>query len=626
MLAKYRLSRNQISPLLLQVAVVSLSYAASFLFRFDYDYRDVGWEVVFRTIPLLVFVRVASLGYFNLWRGLWRFVGVYDFIQIVKATTVSSLIFTFLVVLGFGVEGIPRSIFGLDWAGNIFMLAGARLLALLSSQGFRPLRKRVASPDGKRVMIVGAGSAGASLCREMLSSPTGGLRPVCFVDDDRGKIGDNIEGVPIVGNVAGISRAALRYDIELGVIAIPSATATERRTIVAACQRAGIEFKTVPSAHDIIGGALTVGNVREVDPADLLGRPPARLAFDEIAAFLRDQRVMITGAGGSVGSELAIQVARRSPKLLLLVDIDENSLFELDQRVRVISLEATEAFVCDVTDKPALLDLMHAYQPEVVFHAAAHKHVPLMERVPKEAVRNNVGGTLAVATAAMESGVERFVLISTDKAIQPVSVMGATKRLAERVVQDLNARGSTRFTVVRFGNVLGSNASVVPIFRRQIESGGPITVTHPEISRYFMSLSEAASLVLQAGAISKGGETFVLDMGEPVPILKLAQLMIELSGRANDGIDIQFTGLRPGEKLHEVVATEERPLAPTGYDKLLVLPSDDISEPPPVGVEELLKELPTLGHDEVVSRLAELVPDYLPWQSEPVDGPETAFR
>ena len=596
-----------------QIAIVAVSYILSFLLRFDLDPQAVLWSQVGETLPILVVVRVGAIVFFRLHQGLWRYVGVLEMIQIVKASTVSSVAFTAIVLLAFGFDEVPRSVFVIDWAGTMFLLSGARLVTRVASERVMHLRESAGIGAPRRLLIIGAGDAGAVLSKQIMMTPTARLQAVAFLDDEPLKVGASIEGVPIVGTVSELGRVAGVLEIDLAVIAVPSATPEERRQIVEHCQRAGVEFKVLPATPDIINGAVSVASIREVDPVDLLGRPPAHLDQDAMEAFFKSRRVLITGAAGSVGSELAAQVARFGPERLVLIDQAENPLLFLESELRVVlGNGALEVRIADVTDEASMRELMERCRPHIVLHAAAHKHVNFMEQAPAKAVKNNVGGTYAVARSAQAAGVETFILISTDKAVKPANVMGATKRLSEMLVLAMDHEGPTRFSSVRFGNVLGSNASVVPIFRRQIIEGGPLTVTHPDVTRYFMSIPEAAGLVLQAAAVSDGGDTFVLDMGEPIRIVALAKMMITLCGLSEDDVEIVYTGLRPGEKLHEALKTDAEELLETGHEKLMVLGTKQ-----PVGtvisqVERLLEALPESTDSEARAGLQRLVPEYEP--------------
>ena len=616
------LRQRKVLVILVQTGLVVASYIASFALRLDLDLGSIDWDLVLKTLPLLLAARIGALLLFRLHHGLWRYVGTVELLQIIKATTVSSVAFAALEVLIFGLEGFPRSVFLLDWAGNIFLLSGVRLFVRVVRERFLPMR--TAGRGGgalKRLLIIGAGDAGAILCKQVIGSPSFRLNPVAFVDDDASKTGDSIQGVPIVGRCQDIDRVAVEHRIDLAVIAVPSATPAQRRAMVEHCQRAKVDVKVLPATPEIIAGTVSISHIREVDPVDLLGRPPARLDREAVASLIHDRRVLVTGAAGSVGSELARQIGRLQPQLLLLVDQAENPLFFLEAELRsAFPALALEAHVSDITNRVRMASLMSHYRPEVVLHAAAYKHVPLMERSPAEAFQNNVGGTYAVAVCAQEAGVGTFVLVSTDKAVKPISVMGTTKRLAEMLVQEMNHHGSTRFVSVRFGNVLGSNASVVPIFKQQIAGGGPVTVTHPDATRYFMSISEAAALILQAAAVGTKGETYVLDMGDPVRIVTLAETMITLSGmKPYEDIDIVFIGLRPGEKLAEELHADDEELQPTGHEKLLVLKNSHAGTGLRTQIEQLLQDIPSLSPEAVKAHLERLVPGYRP--GGPVSSP-----
>ena len=598
--------------ILLQLGLVVAAYIFAFIMRLDLDAGDVPWDLVFKTLPILIAFRMVSLGMFRLFQGLWRYVSVVDLVQIVKATTYGSALFAALEITIFGLDDFPRSVFFIDWAGNIFLLSGVRLAIRLMRERFRPVGREVKT--FQRLLIVGAGDSGAELCKQALSSPVFRTKPVAFVDDDPQKVGGTIMGVPIAARCADLKRVAADYEVDTAIIAIPSATPAQKLSLVELCQDARLPLKIVPSTAGLLDSPISISRVRDVDPADLLGRPPARLDRDAVRRFVSGKTIMVTGAAGSVGSELAKQLACLQPELLVLIDHSENSLMFLEIELRE-TFPGTQLVpqIAEVTDEPEIRKIMARHRPDVVFHAAAHKHVPLMERTPGEAVKNNVGGTYVLARCAQEAGVGTFVLVSTDKAVKPVNVMGASKRLSEMVVQEMNNAGLTRFVSVRFGNVLGSNASVVPIFKQQIANGGPVTVTHPDVDRYFMSVSEAASLILQAGVVGDGGETFVLDMGDPIRIVTLAETLIALSGlRPYEDVDVVYTGLRPGEKLSEELLGTDDDFLPTGYEKLLMLRTTSPQDSAVARVEQLLQDVHGMDGAQVKSRLQDLVPEYHP--------------
>ena len=596
---------------LIQLGLVAASYVSSFVLRFDLDVDLVPWDVVGKTLPLLILVRMGPLWFFRLYQGIWRYVSVGDLIEILKATTVGSIAFIVLLVPIFGLQEFPRAVLLLDWAGTIFLLSGVRLSIRIFRERFGEAAN--INREFKRLLIVGAGDAGAALCAQVLRNPAFGFKPVTFVDDDSRKVGNTIQRVPVAGQIKDISRVVVEYRVDSIVIAIPSATSQEMRHLVDVCQQAQVPFKILPHTLDILGGTVRLSHIREVDPVDLLGRPPAKLDRKAIQAFINGKRILITGAAGSVGSELARQIVALEPELLVLVDNAESPLFLLEAEIRADFPGASvTARVADVAGLGGASAVM-TNKPQVVYHAAAYKHVPMMEAASAEAVRNNVGGTYVMAQCSIDAGVETFILVSTDKAVNPTSVMGATKRLAELMIQEINVAESTQFKTVRFGNVIGSNASVVPIFKNQIARGGPVTVTHRDATRYFMSLPEAAGLILQASAVGAGGQIFVLDMGDPIRIIAIAETLITLSGfKPNDDVDIVFTGLRPGEKLTEQLNYKEENFQSTGYEKLLMMRTGSPDRKVLSGVEGLLRTLPDLDAAEVKKSLQRLVPEYQP--------------
>jgi len=604
---------RRIVLVLLHTALMAVSFWAALAIRFDFDIDRIPHEVFWESLPFLLAVRLASLAGFRLFRGMWRYVAIPDLIQIFKATLVSSIVFVVIQVWFLGLEGFPRSVFLIDFAGNILLLSGIRLaVRIVRERANGGLHNGI---SGGRLLIIGAGDAGASLCSQAFSTTRFHYSPVAFADDDRNKVGQTIIGVPVAGRISDIPSLVRRYQIDIAVIAIPSASPSRKRAIVDICREAGVECKILPATADLVDGSVSISQIREVDIVDLLGRPQAELDVNLIRDSIKGKKVMVTGAAGSVGSELVRQIAALEPILLVLVDQAENQLVYFEAEIRPEVSSATELIVriVDVNDQPALLRLMKECYPDTVFHAAAHKHVNLMEDAPSQAIANNVGGTLSVARCAIEVGAENFLLISTDKAVNPTSVMGATKRYAELVIRELNRTASTRLVAVRFGNVLGSNASVVPIFRRQIENGGPVTVTDPDVERYFMSGKEAVSLILQAAAIGKGGEVYILEMGDPIKIVTLAETLITLSGLTpGEDIEIVYTGLKPGEKMSEILSFEGEDVTDTGLDKLWVLNDTDSEIGVVEAAERLLADLPELGEIAARGRISDVVVEYQP--------------
>jgi FlaA1/EpsC-like NDP-sugar epimerase len=561
--------------ILVHMVLAGAAFYVAYVLRFlDLPAKEVvallpraEWDIFLRLLPFVIVWKMASLAWFQLFQGIWRYVGTHDLVRIIKACTAGTLGIILTVVFLRVAPGFPRSVYLLDWLVSIFAFGGLRLVVRLLRDMFE---ESVATAPGARVLIVGAGDNGEAALRELRKHFRGVYHVVGFLDDNPEKQGMLIHGVKVLGRTADIGRVVREQEVAEVLFAISKAPKRLYRSLVEACEGLKVKFRMVPAIGDFITGKQRLPRLREVSVEDLLGRDPVQLDRERVAADLKGRRVLVTGAGGSIGSELVRQIAAFQPARLILFEIGESPLFEIHRQLQ-------ERFP-DVPCEPVLGDIMHAeqveaafatFKPEVVFHAAAFKHVPMMERHPQAAVINNVRGTRQVAQAALRHGAEKFVLISSDKAVYPRNVMGATKRCAELLLKSLGGQG-TRFIAVRFGNVLGSNGSVVPIFKQQIADGGPVRVTHPEVTRYFMTIPEAVELVLQAGALGRGGELFMLDMGEPISIVTLARNMIELSGLVvGEDVEIQFTGLRPGEKLHEELAALTENVAPTDIPKVL---------------------------------------------------------
>jgi FlaA1/EpsC-like NDP-sugar epimerase len=546
------------------LVLVTVAYLLAFLLRFEFQLPASEWERFLRTLPFLLLARMAVFAWFHLYESLWRYVSMRDILAILKAVTLSSLIFVAGVLAFFG-RGFPRSVFVLDWVLCLALVGGVRL----ALRALRESSRRYRQGQGRRAFIVGAGDAGEMLLREVDRSLTLNYEVVGFIDDAPRKQGRRIHGVEVVGTVEELPGLCRAKGVQELLIAIPSATPEQKRRILDWCRKSGLPFKTVPALSELLQGKARIGQLQEVRPEDLLGREAVRLDLDRLREELWGRRILVTGAGGSIGSELCRQLAAFEPERLVLFERAENSLYfihlELQSRHRKLQVVPV---VGDILDRQKVEEVITAYAPEVIYHAAAYKHVPLMEAHPLEAIENNVFGTETVASAARRGGVNKFVLISTDKAVRPVGVMGMTKRVAECLLLSLDG-GPTTFVAVRFGNVLGSDGSVLPLFRWQIAQGGPLTVTDPEATRYFMLLSEAAQLVLQAGAMGRGGEIFFLDMGEPVRIMDLAESLIRLHGlEPGRDIEIQIVGLRPGERLNEELVQEQEELLPTEHEKV----------------------------------------------------------
>ena len=552
-LEKYLPRDKRVRMGILMAADVFALCLASFLglfVRFDLNISRIPPEYARAALEFLPYYILASLVIFFLARmysTMWSVAGVREALHVVAACGLASLVqIAGLVLLQLSV---PRSFFLVSFAALCAEELGIRLSYRVVISLFGNHSKKAA----KRIMIVGAGTSGSVILKEMTTSSLVNGCVVCFVDDDKNKAGKFLNGVPVAGNRNDIPRLAEEYKIDEIYIAIPSASAKERKAIIEICRETGCQVKILPGIYQLINGEVSIAKLRNVEIEDLLGRDPIRVNLDEIMGYVSGKVVLVTGGGGSIGSELCRQVASHNPKQLIIFDIYENNAYDiqLELKEKYPDLDLV-VLIGSVRNTHRIETVFEKYRPDIVYHAAAHKHVPLMEDSPNEAIKNNVFGTYKTAKAADKYGTSRFVLISTDKAVNPTNIMGASKRMCEMVVQMMNARSKTDFVAVRFGNVLGSNGSVIPLFKKQIEQGGPVTVTHPDIIRYFMTIPEAVSLVLQAGAYAKGGEIFVLDMGEPMKILDLAKNLIRLSGYEPDvDIPIIFTGLRPGEKLYE---------------------------------------------------------------------------
>ena len=538
----------------------------AFLLRFDFRIAPAYLDLISVWLPVLLGLRICAFYQRGLFRGMWRYTGARDLMAIVQATTVGTLALTAFLVLVFG--QFPRSILIIDWLAALTLVGGMRFT-------IRWLKKPNGQPaDTKlqRIIIVGAGDAGEMLIREIQQRHAARFLPVGLLDDDPLKRGAQIHGVRVLGAIAELPRVAADGDVEEVIIAVPSARGQQMRRIVGLCKSAGVRFRTIPGLDELIDGTFTVSQLRNVAIQDLLGREPVELDMDFISSGMRGEVVMVSGAGGSIGSEICRQVCRFGPKALVLVERTENALFNVHRELEALHPKVSLVpCIADISDASRMEDLFDEHRPTIVFHAAAHKHVPMMEWNPGEAVKNNVLGTKTLADVASAYDVERFVMISTDKAVNPTSVMGVSKRVAEIYVQALSVRSHTKFVTVRFGNVLGSAGSVIPIFQEQIASGGPVTVTHPEMKRYFMTIPEASQLVLQAGMMGEGGEIFILDMGNPVKIADLARDLILLSGlKPDDDIEIRFTGVRPGEKLFEELSVASENVDKTRHPKIFV--------------------------------------------------------
>jgi len=586
--------------------LVIISYYMAFWLRFDGRIPPDAMAAFWNTLPLVFLVRIAAFIYFRLYSGVWRYASINDLMSILKAVSAGTGLLV-LPVFFFSVPGYPRSVFLIDWFLMVILLGGGRF-ALRALREFTPRYLR----GGRRILIVGAGDAGEMLVRELTKSP-GIMIPVALIDSNPKKQGARLHGVPIVGDQTQLSAAVRRYRAQEILIAIPSATGSQMREIVAACAQTGLPFKTVPSLREIIDGRVSVGQIRALQVEDLLRRAPVETDPSTLARFLAGRRIMVTGAAGSIGSELARRILPFKPVDLMLVDRAENSMHDLlEELSRTGYSGVVRGFLVDITDRTRFHRQFAGQVPEVIFHAAAYKQVPLAEHFPDAVVLNNIGGSRFLMDWSLERGVETFVNVSTDKAVCPRSVMGATKRAAELLALRRAEEGKTKFVSVRFGNVLGSSGSVVPLFERQIRAGGPVTVTHPEITRYFMTVGEAALLVLQAAAIGQNGQLLALDMGEPVRVVDLARDLIALSGlRPDHDIAIKFVGLRPGEKLSEDLFGPDVIPRRSSHDSIWIIDAVDDALP---DFESRITELIAVAREgdllQTLNILRRVVPGY----------------
>jgi len=559
--------RSPITAFAHDLFMVPAAWFIAYWVRFDFSTIPADHlHVALLWLPLVAIAQVALFIYFGLYRGDWRFASLPDLMRIIKAVLIGTLICLTVITLATRLHNVPRTVFPVYAVVLIGLLGTPRLL-------YRWFKDRkLYLTGGKRVLIVGAGRAGEMLARDLLRDPERTLMPIGFVDDDLRKRGVDIHGVRVLGTCDRIPGLASAHDVELILLAVPSARSPELRRIVEFCETTGIEFRAVPCLNDLVAGRVSINALREISIEDLLGRDPVCLDRQAISAELTGKCVLISGGGGSIGSELCRQVAKLRPSRLVLLEKSEFNLYQIEHELRqALPGLGLHAVLGDVADKAAVDRVFMTFRPNVVYHAAAYKHVPMLEEQAREAMQNNVIGTRLIAEAADRYGADAFVLISTDKAVNPANIMGASKRISEIFCQNLGLRSRTRYITVRFGNVLGSDGSVVPLFKSQIKAGGPVTVTHPEMIRYFMTIPEACQLILQAEAMGKGGEIFVLDMGEPVRITYLAEQMIRLSGKEpGKDIEIVYTGLRPGEKLFEELFHEKEHLVGTQHEKIFL--------------------------------------------------------
>lgn len=600
--------RSQWAAIIFDTAVIPFAWLLAFWLRFNFDQIPAHHlNAALDNLMLIVPIQMVAFYISGLYRGIWRFASVPDLMRILKGVAVGVTTSMIILFIASRAEGIPRSVPILYSILLLMFMAGPRLL-------YRWLKDHhLYIPSGKRVMIVGAGNAGEMLVRDILRNKTQSFSPIIFVDDHPNRAGRDIHGISIAGTTSQIPDLVNKYDIDLIMLAFPSAKKADVRRVVEICETTSVPFRAIPHLQDLISGQVSVTELREVSIEDLLGREPVTLDWAGITKTLVNKTILVTGAGGSIGSELCRQISRLNPEKLILLDNSEFNLYSIEHELnKTFSGLKITHYLGDVTDKSYIESVFQENRPQVVFHAAAYKHVPMLETQIRQAMRNNIVGTRNTADAASKHEAEIFVLVSTDKAVNPANVMGATKRSAEIYCQNLNANSDTSFVTVRFGNVLGSAGSVIPLFRKQIKSGGPVTVTDPRMERYFMTIPEACQLIMQTTVLGTGGEIFVLDMGEPVKISYLAEQMIRLSGKTpGEDIQIKYIGLRPGEKLFEELFHEKEQLEGTGHKKVFLAKHRKVDWQNLVTImDEIKTACELLDKDRLSDLLHQLVPEH----------------
>ncbi len=604
-----KLITRRLFLIILDILLINFATLCAIVIRFDFRVSKVDLifsESILSYAPIHTILTMLIFFIFRLYHSLWKYASIEEMTNVIYACTVSSIVQFFGML--FSSHHMPRSFYPLNLMFLICFIGGTRFLY----RSLRMMNQRYRTDSKKHIMIIGAGEAASAIIKEIQNSDYLDGKVVCAIDDDKEKYKSYIQGIKIVGNRYDIVSTAERYNVTDIIIAMPSIPRIEIKKILDICQITGCNLKMLPGMYQLINNEVSVNRLRNVEIEDLLGRDPIELKHENIMKYVKDKVVIVTGGGGSIGSELCRQIVKHQPKQLIIIDIYENSAYDIQQELLSAYPKLNLiVLIASVRNTNRMNTIFDKYRPEIVYHAAAHKHVPLMEVSPNEAIKNNVFGTLKLVKEADMYGVEKFVQISTDKAVNPTNIMGASKRICEMIIQTYNNRSKTEFVAVRFGNVLGSNGSVIPLFKKQILKGGPVTVTHPDIIRYFMTIPEAVSLVLQAGALAKGGEIFVLDMGEPVRIADLAEKLIRLSGYTpGRDIAIEYTGLRPGEKLFEELLMDEEGLQDT-ENKLI-----HIGKPIPILEEQFLNELDELYIDvnnetaDIRNRVQKIVPTY----------------
>ncbi len=622
---------NRTTQVAIDLALLSLALWIAFYTRFDWNPPSLYFKRIAILWPYVVALQYLTLMGFGVHRFSWRYIGLHEVTRILVATLIAAVVFLGIRLVAIEIQPhfrpatyvlLPLGINLIDLGLAFLLVVGARVLRRILGERSQARSHSSEAGRARPTILLGAGQAGVLVAKELGHRPELQMKPIAFLDDDPVKTGLVIHGIPVLGTTAEIAAICERTNAEQLLITIANASGKDIRRLSSLCHGVGLPTKIIPGIYEIVGGKVNLSRIRELDIEDLLGREPVNLDESAISKEIAGRTVLVSGAGGSIGAELCRQVCRFHPAALIMVEQAETPLFDIHRELAAAFPEVRLVpCIADVCDQARIEALFAEHRPQIVFHAAAHKHVPMMEFNPGEAIKNNVGGTRVLADVADQSGVDAFVMISTDKAVNPSSIMGVSKRVAELYTQALSRQSKTRFVTVRFGNVLGSAGSVVPIFKEQIARGGPVTVTHPDMKRYFMTIPEACQLVLQAGAMGRGGEIFILDMGEPVEIVGLARDLIRLSGLEPEDIDIEFLGLRPGEKLFEELSVSEENATKTRHPKIFVGKGqgDDLS-----GLDASLAALlacaDTADLDTIQARFAAMVPEYQPREALPTEG------
>jgi len=563
----------------IDIITITLSIGNSFFLRYESDLTLIDKNLLLNVVVILLFTKILSFYYFGLYKGIWRYTSINDLINILKASSLGSLLGLSFYALIYGLSDFPKSVLFIDFILCTTLLCASRVAVRFYYSNYSVNNKKKDqfsfSLKRKNLIMIGAGNSSEKIIREIIDNPTMHYNVVGLFDDDNNKIGATIHGIPIVGSIDSISSILIAFD-EI-IICIPTATNEQMRRIVAICKSTGKPYRTVPTLTELMDGKVSMSTIRDVSMVDLLGRQEVQLDHSSISQYIYGKRVLVTGAGGSIGSELVRNCMSFDPDLLILFDQSEHNLFNIEKECELSDHPiAFQSILGDIRDKALLHRLFSSFKPDVVFHAAAYKHVPMQEKHPWEAVLTNIQGTLNLIDAAENYSVDRFVLVSTDKAVNPSNIMGATKHIAEKLIHTKSYESSVKYMAVRFGNVIGSSGSVIPTFQEQIKNGGPVTITDPNMQRYFMSISEAAQLILQAGALGRGGEIYVLDMGDPVNIKDIAYELIRLSGlEPEKDISIEYIGSRPGEKMYEELKSKTESMVETIHDKILMLKNQE---------------------------------------------------